>query len=80
MDEPQTQTLPAAPPGAGPATRIPPRLGEDGQPAYLDPPSGGRWLREADGGLVPADADTAAGAGLAWVLVDPPAGLPAEPV
>ena len=56
------------------ATRIEPRLGDDGQPVYLDPPCAGRWLREADGGLVPADAATAAAAGLAWpglIQLDP---------
>ncbi len=32
----------------------------------LNPPCGGHWLRDADGGLTPADAPTAAAAGLAW--------------
>ena len=30
------------------------------------PPSGGCWLRDADGGLTPADQETAQGAGLDW--------------
>lgn len=30
------------------------------------PPSGGNWVRDADGGLSPADAVTAAAAGLRW--------------
>lgn len=47
-------------------TRIPPVLLPDGTPADLTPPTSGNWLRDADGGLTPADADTAALAGLAW--------------
>ncbi len=46
--------------------RIEPVLGEDGKPVELGPPCAGRWLRAEDGGLEPADADTAAAAGLAW--------------
>jgi hypothetical protein len=36
--------------------------------AWLDlpPPTGGSWLRDADGGLTPADKATADGAGLDW--------------
>lgn len=30
------------------------------------PESGGTWFRDADGGLTPGDAQTAADAGLAW--------------
>ena len=30
------------------------------------PPCGGRWAREADGGLRPLDEATAKDAGLAW--------------
>lgn len=37
---------------------------EDG--SEIDPPHGGSWIRDADGGLVPADQSTAEGAGLAW--------------
>lgn len=38
------------------------------------PPCGGEWLRDADGGLTPADAATAAAAGLAWqTATDQPA-------
>ena len=58
------RTTPA--PGADLPRRIPPQLGADGAPLELSPPHGGRWLRDADGGLSPADADTAAGAGLAF--------------
>ena len=47
-------------------TRIEPALGDDGQPVELAPQAGGQWVRDADGGLSPADAATAAGAGLAW--------------
>lgn len=43
-------------------TRIEPK--EPGQD--IDPPSGGSWLRDADGGLTPGDAQTAKRAGLAW--------------
>lgn len=45
---PKTLTIPAAPEGA----------------PEVQPPCGGSWLRLADGGLQPADADTAARAGL----------------
>ena len=37
-----------------------------------NPPCGGRWLRDADGGLSPADAETAAAAGLAWPAAEQP--------
>lgn len=33
------------------------------------PPCGGSWIRDADGGLTPGDADTAQAAGLAWAPV-----------
>lgn len=49
-----------------PDTRIPPVLDSDGKPLPITPATGGSWLRDADGGLTPADADTAAGAGLEW--------------
>ncbi len=38
----------------------------DGRPIDLDPPSGGSWIRDPDGGLTPADKATAVGAGLDW--------------
>lgn len=44
--------------------RIPPQLDADGQPLPITPATGGTWLREADGGLTPADEATAAAAGL----------------
>lgn len=47
-------------------TRIPPTAATP-EPR---PPCGGTWLRDADGGLTPGDADTAQAAGLAW---SPPA-------
>ena len=47
-------------------SRIEPVMGEDGKPVELAPPCGTRWIRDVDGGLTPADADTAAAAGLAW--------------
>lgn len=46
-------------------SRILPRTGADGKPLDIDPPAGGSWLRDPDGGLRPADETTAAGAGLA---------------
>lgn len=48
-------------PAQAPPTRVEPTPGVE-----LNPPCGGRWLRDADGGLTPADAPTAAAAGLAW--------------
>jgi len=56
----------AAEPPPAARTRIDPVLGEDGQPLEINPPCAGRWLRHVDGGLEPADADTAAAAGLAF--------------
>lgn len=53
----QTGDLPA---------RIEPRMDSDGSPIDLTPPTGGRWIRDEDGGLRPADAATARDAGLAW--------------
>lgn len=47
-------------------TRIEPVLDAVGQPVHLDPPSGGSWQRDADGGLSPADEGTALLAGLRW--------------
>lgn len=47
-------------------TRIPPIEGAD-----VNPPCGGRWLRDPDGGLTPADAETAAAAGLQWPAAEP---------
>ena len=57
-------TSPAAEPGL--ATHLEPVPGADGSPLDLAPPCGGRWLRDADGGLWPADESTARAAGLAW--------------
>lgn len=48
------------------ATRIEPIPGAD-----VNPPCGGHWLRDTDGGLTPADAQTAAAAGLDWPAADP---------
>lgn len=47
--------------------RIEPTLHPD-TGAWLDlpPPTGGSWIRDADGGLTPADQATAEGAGLDW--------------
>lgn len=56
------QAAPAPPPLPA---RIEPTLGADGQALEQAPPVAGRWLRHADGGLGPADADTADAAGLA---------------
>lgn len=49
-----------------PDHRIAPQLDADGAPIDLAPPCGGSWIRDADGGLSPADESTAAAAGLAW--------------
>lgn len=59
----------AEPPVSVPAprpTRIEPVLGADGRPTELVPPGGSRWIRDADGGLTPADAETAEAVGLRW--------------
>lgn len=58
---------PAAPTPAAAApawSRIEPVLNATGQPVDLLPPCGGSWVREADGGLMPADESTAVAAGL----------------
>jgi hypothetical protein len=47
-------------------TRIEPTFDADGEVVAPNPPCGGYWLRDADGGLTPADATTAAAAGLKW--------------
>jgi len=66
------------------ATRIPPQLDASGRQIELNPPSGGSWLRDADGGLTPLDKHTAEGAGLAWgadlVLAEALAGEPNDPL
>lgn len=46
--------------------RIAPQVDADGKTIELNPPSGGSWIRDPDGGLTPADKHTADGAGLAW--------------
>ena len=46
--------------------RIEPQLDAQGRPLELNPPCGGEWMREADGGLVPLDRFAAEGAGLAF--------------
>lgn len=46
--------------------RIAPQVDADGKSIELNPPSGGSWIRDPDGGLTPADKHTADGAGLAW--------------
>lgn len=64
---------PAAPANLAPAPtwrRIEPVLDAKGQPIDQLPPCGGSWVREADGGLSPADEATALAAGL---LNTPPA-------
>lgn len=65
-DPPAARAEPAEPAAPALPQRIEPRLDESGAPVELNPPSGGSWLREADGGLRPADEFTARGAGLAW--------------
>lgn len=48
-----------------PMRRIPPNIDPaTGKPVELNPPTGGSWIRDADGGLTPADEATARGAGL----------------
>lgn len=50
-----------------PIRRIPPVLHPTtGNPLEMTPPAGGSWIRDADGGLTPADEATARSAGL-WV-------------
>lgn len=50
------------------ATRIEPVIDPaTGLPVELNPPCGGSWLRDADGGLTPADQETAEAAGLDWI-------------
>ena len=61
-------------------TRIEPRHDANGRPMDLDPPSGGSWIREADGGLTPADQATATGAGLAWGADPQPDPEPSDPL
>jgi hypothetical protein len=47
--------------------RIAPVIDPDtGLATEINPPAGGSWLRDADGGLTPADEATARGAGLDW--------------
>lgn len=51
-------------------TRIAPSTDADTE---LLPPAGGSWIRDADGGLTPADEATAKGAGLDWPAATPTA-------
>lgn len=55
--------------------RIPPQIGADGQPIEINPPCGGHWQRDLDGGLTPADESTARAAGL-WTDPEPEAPQP----
>jgi hypothetical protein len=55
------------------STRIEPKTDDDGRPVELTPPAGGSWLRDADGGLTPANEPTAIGAGLDWPAAEEPA-------
>jgi hypothetical protein len=49
------------------AKRIEPVIDpETGKPVEMNPPCGGTWLRDAEGGLTPADEATARAAGLQW--------------
>lgn len=61
---------PAAAAGASPAAPVvlPSRIAppEVAEPIELMPPCSGSWIRDADGGLTPADAPTAAAAGLSF--------------
>ena len=57
------------------AKRIEPVIDpETGKPVELNPPCGGSWQRDADGGMTPADEQTAKAAGLQW------GDAPAEPI
>lgn len=51
-DQPAEQAADATAPVP---TRIEPVLGADGNPVELNPPAGGRWARDADGGLTRVD-------------------------
>ncbi len=42
------------------------RIEPDAEGREVMPPCGGSWVREEDGGLRPADKETAEAAGLAW--------------
>ena len=64
-DAPAAAAAPTPSPTPSP-TRCEPVLGADGSPLDLLPPCGGRWLRDPDGGLSPADETTARAADLAW--------------
>jgi hypothetical protein len=66
LDSDMTRTISPQPPEAVQAVRIEPRLSDDGTPIDMTPPTGGRWIRDEDGGLRPADEVTAREAGLAW--------------
>lgn len=52
-------------------TRIGLLIDASGRSVEQGPPCAGRWLRQVDGSLLPADADTAAAAGLAWAPASP---------
>lgn len=64
------------------AKRIEPVIDpETGKPVELNPPCGGSWQRDADGGLLPADEQTAKAAGLQWGdTTAAPAEIVADPV
>jgi hypothetical protein len=47
-------------------TTKPTRILPDADGHEPTPTAGGRWVRDLDGGLTPADAQTAHAAGLAW--------------
>lgn len=56
---------PAETPAAVPA--LPARIEPTEASPEPAPPTGGNWLRHADGGLAPADESTARAAGLRWL-------------
>lgn len=59
---------------------MPKRIAPTQQTPEPMPQTSGAWVRDADGGLRPLDAATAAQAGLDWPadLLDPPADPPTD--
>lgn len=63
--------------------RIEPVIDADtGKTIELNPPTGGSWRRDADGGLTPLDEQTAKGAALQWgdAPAEPAPEIVADPV
>lgn len=65
MTPPSTPEMPADP-AAEAVPRAPVRIEPTKSAPEPMPPTGGHWVRHADGGLAPADESTARAAGLRW--------------